>query len=94
MNVEQHHLHMSSEVEIRITDAAELVLWSKRDERILVAFTPRAAEAVVLEVFDKWPTAAQLLLAKAGQFRSAVAAETEEGRKRTSRTRKKEVKTD
>jgi hypothetical protein len=76
--VRTQHFHLSTEIDVIITDAAELVLYSKREQRVLVAFTPAAAERVVLEVFEKWPDAKKLMEAKARKHLAKIEAEAAE----------------
>lgn len=78
--VREHHLHLSTEVEIRVTETAELVFWSLRDKRVLVAFGPVAAETIVNRILEVWPSALELMMVRSEGYRLKVQAKVTSGR--------------
>lgn len=72
MSIPQYVYHLSTEVDVIITEECELILWSNRDQRPLVALTPQAAEKVILEMIDNWHTYKELCEQRGRAYRSQV----------------------
>lgn len=62
-------IHLKGEVEIRSSDGAEMVLYSRQEQRDLVLLTPDAAEQIVVDMIDCWGPNKEKMRANIEAFR-------------------------